>query len=74
MATTKTLKRRLEHDSITQLEAPNKYHEAFTWRKLQGDLFCTKARSMKEGWGITKHLDRIVDLGILSQIPKSSGI
>jgi hypothetical protein len=31
------------------IEAPNKYHEAFTWRKLQGDLFCTKARSTKRG-------------------------
>jgi hypothetical protein len=72
--TDRTLTLRLGHNSTTQLEAPNKNHEAFTWRKLRGDLSCSKQVPRRMGGGKTNHLGRIVDLGLLSQSSKCWGI
>jgi hypothetical protein len=54
--TTEALTMSLGYNSTTHLEAPNKYTKVFTWRKLRDDLFCMKARSTEEGWGIYKSL------------------
>jgi hypothetical protein len=57
------------HKSIGGSQQEN--HEAFTWRKLRGDLFCTRQDPRRMGGGKSNHLGRIVDLGLLSQSTKS---
>jgi hypothetical protein len=60
------------HNSIGGSQQEN--HEAFTRRKLRGGLFCTRQDPRRMSGGKTNHLDRIVDLGPLSQTTKSWGI
>jgi hypothetical protein len=57
------------HNSIGGSQQEN--YEAFTRRKLRGDLFCTRQDPRRMGGGKSNHLDRIVDLGLLSQSTKS---
>jgi hypothetical protein len=57
------------HNSIGGPQQEN--HEAFTWRKLQGDLFFSRQDPRRMGGAKSIHLDRILDLGLLSQSTKS---
>jgi hypothetical protein len=57
------------HNSIGGSQQEN--HEAFTRRKLQGDLFFSRKVPRRMGGGKSNHLDRIVDLWLLSQSTKS---
>jgi hypothetical protein len=52
------------HNSIGGSQQEN--HEAFTRSKLRGDLFCSRQDPQRMGGGKSNHLDRIVDLGLLS--------
>jgi hypothetical protein len=73
-APTETLTLRLGHNFTCQLEAPNKNHEAFTLRKIRGELSFPRQVPRRMGGGKSNHLGRIVDLGLLSQSTKSWGI
>jgi hypothetical protein len=60
------------HNSIRGSQQEN--HEAFTRRKLRGDLSCPRQVPWRMSEVNTNHLGRIVDLGLLFQSTKSRGI